>query len=256
MKTIRIIFLFPLALIRLIFVFLISLYTVVVGWIWLKFFGFSRKMQQKLMSDWGKGILFFLGYKIDRNEIPENKNFILMPNHRSYLDIMIVAALVPSSMVSKEELKNWPLGSLGIKITNSILVNRKDIGSMIKTMHQIKTTVNQGIPVTLFPEGTTFKGPLTKPFKNGSFKIAAETNIPVIPMAIHYCDADDAWVGNDTFIPHFFRQMSKPVSRVFVRFGPVVTGSDYKIIQQNTREEIDLMLTKVSSIPCRKNHVN
>ena len=245
MKLFRIIVFSPIVLLRLIFILIISGYVVTVGLAWIKFIGFSRKMQQWVMGTWGKSICFFLGIRIIRNAIPEIKNFILMPNHRSYLDIFIVAALTPSAMVAKEELKNWPFGKVGIKITNSILVDRSEIRSLIKTMNAIEASVKKGIPVTLFPEGTSYKGPLTKPFKNGSFKIAADTKIPVIPMAIHYKDENDAWVGNDTFLAHFFRQMGKPISKVFVEYGVPVSDPDYKKLQQKTRNQIDMMLQQL-----------
>ena len=245
MKILRIIFLFPLALFRLLFVFFMSGYVVAVGWVWLKLFGFSQRLQHWVMQTWGKSILFVLGIKVYRNELPKNKNFILMPNHRSYIDIFIVAALTPAAMVAKEEIKNWPFGKLGIKVTNSILVNRSEIKSLIKTMTKIKESVNQGIPVILFPEGGTYNGPLTKPFKKGSFQIAAEANIPVIPMAIHYKDEDDAWVGNNTLLSHFFIQMGKPVTKVYINYGTPVTDNDYKKIQTETREQIDRMLTQI-----------
>ena len=242
MKTLRIVFLFPLALLRLIFILLISGYVVFVGWFWLKFFGFSRRLQQWVMRTWGKSILFFLGIRILKNELPQHHNYILMPNHRSYIDIFIVAGLTPSAMVGKAELKKWPFVKLGALITNSILVDRSEIKSLVKTMNKIKASVNQNIPVTLFPEGTTYKGPLTKPFKNGSFKIAAETNIPIIPMAIHFKDENDAWVDNDTFLGHIFRQMGKPVTKVYLRYGTPITNHDYKILQKETRIQIELML--------------
>lgn len=245
MKILRIILLFPLALIRLLFVVFMSGYVVTVGWVWMKLFGFSTTLQRWVMRTWGKSILFFLGLKIISNEIPENKNFILMPNHRSYLDIFIVAALTPAAMVGKAELKKWPLGKLGVKVTGSILVDRSEIKSLVQTMNRIKETVNQGIPVILFPEGTTFKGPLTKPFKNGSFQIAADSRIPVIPMAIHYKDENDAWVGDDTLLPHFFRQMGKPITYVYLRYGTPVVDLDYKFIQQQTRDQINAMLTQI-----------
>ena len=168
-----------------------------------------------------------------------------MPNHRSYIDIFIVAALTPAAMVGKEEIKKWPFGKLGIKVTNSILVNRSEIKSLIKTMNRIKKSVNQGIPVILFPEGGTYKGPLTNPFKKGSFQIAADANIPVIPMAIHYKDEDDAWVGNDNLLSHFFKQMGKLVTKVYINYGTPVSGSDYKLIQNETRKQIDSMLTRI-----------
>lgn len=245
MKILRIIFLFPLALIRLLFVFFMSGYVVTIGLIWMKLFGFSQRQQHWVMQTWGKSNLFFLNIKVYKGEIPKIKKFILMPNHRSYIDIFIVAALTPAAMVAKAELKKWPFGKLGVKITNSILVDRSEIKSLVKTMHQIKASINKGIPVVLFPEGTTYKGPLTKPFKNGSFKIAADTEIPVIPMAIHYIDENDAWVGNETLLPHFFRQMGKPVTRVYINYGTPVSDSDYRQIQQQTREQIDSMLQQM-----------
>mgnify|MGYP000985085747 CR=1 FL=1 len=110
---------------------------------------------------------------------------------------------------------------------------------------KIKESVNQGIPVILFPEGGTFKGPLTKPFKKGSFQIACDANIPVIPMAIQYKDEDDAWVGNDLLLTHFFRQMGKPITKVHIKYGTSISGSDYKQIQSETKEQIDSMLAEI-----------
>ena len=245
MKFLRIILLFPLTLVRFLFVFFISGYVVAIGWVWLKLFGFSQRLQHWVMRTWGKSILFVLGIKVQRNEIPRNKNFILMPNHRSYIDIFIVAAMTPAAMVGKEELKKWPFGKLGVKVTSSILVDRSEIKSLLKTMTKIKQTVNLGIPVILFPEGGTYEGPLTKPFKNGSFQIAADSKIPVIPMAIHYKDVNDAWIGSDTLLRHFFSQMSKPITKAYIRYGNPVTGSDYKQIQAETRDQIDSMLTQI-----------
>lgn len=245
MKQLRIIFLFPLAFVRLIFIVFMSAYVVTVGWFWLKIFGFNKRLQQWVMQTWGKSILFFCGIKIERNDLPTIENFILMPNHRSYIDIFIVAALTPAAMVAKAELRKWPLGKLGIKVTNSILVDRSELKSLIKTMNKIKESVNGGIPVVLFPEGGTYVGPLTKPFKNGSFQIATEAKIPVIPMAIHYKDINDAWIGDDIFLAHFFRQMGKPVTKVFVRYGTPVLGSDCKHVQTQTKEQIDSMLTEI-----------
>lgn len=245
MKTLRIIFLFPLALFRLLLVLFMSGFVVAVGGIWLKLSGFSKPLQHWVMRTWGKGIVFFLGIKIERNEIPAISNFILMPNHRGYLDIFIIASLTPAAMVAKAEIKNWPFAKSGIKITNSILVDRSEIKSKLNTMSEIEASVKKGIPVMLFPEGTSYKGPLTQPFKNGSFKIAADTKIPVIPMAIHYRDDDDAWVGNDTLLGHFFRQMGKPVTKVYIKYGTPVSFSDYKQIQQQTREQIDMMLQQI-----------
>ncbi|MDD4107698.1 MAG: lysophospholipid acyltransferase family protein [Prolixibacteraceae bacterium] len=212
------------------------------GMIPLKLSGFSRKLQNRTMKAWGRSILFICGIIVRKNEIPVNGHFILMPNHRGYLDIFIIAAYTPAAFIGKAELKSWPAIRQGFRLTNSIFVDRSDLSSLITTMNKIKTSVSNGIPVVVFPEGTTYKGPYTGPFKKGSFKIAADTYIPVITVAIHYIDQDDAWVGNDTFIGHFFRQLSKPLTRISVRYGNPVISKDYRILKDETRKQIDLML--------------
>ena len=247
MKLIRNILFSPLTLIRLFVVVFMSGYVTVVGWFWLQLFGFSRKLQQWVIGSWGRTIIWICGIKITRNDLPQNGNFILMPNHRSYIDIFIVAGLTSTAMVGKAELKKWPFAALAVKVTNSILVDRKNQKSLINTMRRIKESVEQGMPVTLFPEGTTYKGPLTKKFKNGSFKIASQAEIPVIPMAIEYKDVNDAWVDDDTFIGHFFRQMGKPRTIVTLKYGKPILNSDHNMLQKETKEAIENMLKEIQA---------
>ncbi len=246
MKTARIILLFPLALFRLILIIAISFIVAYAGWISLKLFGFSRKLLERTLRAWGKSILFVCGIKVDKNKKPDTEQYILMANHRSYLDIFIISAFTPSAFVAKSELQRWPFIKTGGKITGIIFVSREELKSLVSTMKKIEATIAGNIPVTLFPEGTTFKGPLTKPFKNGSFKIAAEGGFPVIPVAIHYKDEKDAWVDDDTFIGHFFRQMSKPFTLVTVRYGEPLTSTDYAELRDKTKEQINSMLQKIS----------
>ena len=245
MKTFIRIICFPLAFLRLFGLLFTTIYVITVGSVWYYLFGFSRSLQQWVLKTWGRASMFMLGFKVSRNQLPETTNFILMPNHRSYLDIFIVAGFTPAAMVGKAELRKWPFGKIGPRITNSILVDRSEVKSMIATMNKIKASVNQGSPVILFPEGTTHKGPLTKPFKNGSFKIAADAGISIIPLAIHYLDINDSWIDDDTFVSHFFRQMGKPVTKVKIKYGQPVSGSDYKVLQEKVRIQIDTMLNEL-----------
>jgi len=245
MKLIRIIVFAPLALIRLLLVLLSTFFFSSIALIWMKKTGFTRKIQRWTMGNWGRSLTWICGIRVEKKAFPVDSNFILMSNHRSYLDIFVVAGLTPSAMVGKAEIAKWPLGKLAMTVSNSILVDRNNTGSLINTMKKIKESVSQGIPVTLFPEGTTYKGPFTKNFKNGSFKIAAETGIPVIPMAIQYKDKEDAWVDDDTFLGHFFRQVGKPVTHVKIQYGIPFTNTDFKILQAKTKESIDNMLKEM-----------
>jgi 1-acyl-sn-glycerol-3-phosphate acyltransferase len=156
-----------------------------------------------------------------------------------------MAAYSPSTFVGKAEVLKWPVIGSAMKQGRAIIVNRKEMKSKIDTMRKIGDSVLNGIPVTVFPEGTTFKGPGILPFQNGTFKVAAEMNIPIIPCAIHFRDKDDAWVGDDLFVPHFFRQMWKPVSRVEVRFGDTISNTDFSVLKDETKEAIEKMLERM-----------
>jgi len=165
-----------------------------------------------------------------------------MPNHRSYIDVLLMASYSSSTFVGKAEVLKWPVIGSAMKHGRAIIVNRKEMKSKINTMRKIGETVKNGTPVTIFPEGTTFKGPGILPFKNGTFQVAAEMNIPIIPCAINYHDKDDAWVGDDLLVPHFFRQMWKPFSLVEVKFGKPITSNDFNVLKEETKQSINSML--------------
>jgi 1-acyl-sn-glycerol-3-phosphate acyltransferase len=241
----RAIIFFPLALIRFILIILITFAFISIGTAKLKKKGYSRELQVWGMKSWSTWILWAMGVKVKIKRQPEPSNFILMPNHRSYIDIPLVVKYFQGTLISKAEVARWPMAKRAFKLVKPILVKREDLKSRVVTLKKIKESVDNHVPVILFPEGTTYQGPLTKPFTNGSFKIAADSMIPIIPVAIHYADPKDAWIGSDTFIGHFLRQMGKPRTNAFIHYGTPIINSDYKILKEQTKVQIENMLTEI-----------
>jgi 1-acyl-sn-glycerol-3-phosphate acyltransferase len=236
--------LFPLAMFRLVVVFLISvafLFLSIAEYYLSQLFGKNHFITMRL---WGWCMLIVLGVVVRRNKFPSVDRFILMPNHRSYIDIFLVAAHKPTTFVAKAELRKWPVLGFAMSVNRMIFVQRDNLRSMFDTMSQIKQAFDNGLSVTVFPEGTTFKGPGLRPFKAGSFKMAAEAGVPLVPAAIEYRNRNDAWVGNDTFIAHFFRQMWKPLTFVNFTFGEKIINEDFKELKEQTRESIEKLLDK------------
>lgn len=213
-----------------------------VGLLWLKLFGLKYRSQKQILQVWGKCMLLVCGVRVISNKWIPIEQFILMANHRSYLDVFIIAANIPAVFIAKAEVKNWPMMNAASELTNIIFVNRSELKSLINTMSTIKNMVNKGFPVAVFPEGTTSKGPLMEPFKKGIFKIAADLALPVIPAAIHYADENDAWVGNDTFAAHFLRQMGKPVTKAWLSLGEPVADENFLNLKLKVQKQIDSML--------------
>lgn len=243
-RILRVIF-FPLALIRLILVLLTTFFFVLAVMLedWLSRKGSPYRFWS--LRNWGRSISFIIGMHVKVNKYQFPPKFILMPNHRSYIDIFLMAAHSPSVFVAKEEIKTWPLIGQAVKGARMILVKRDDMKSLLGTMNKIKQSINNHISVTVFPEGTTCKGPELKPFKNGTFKIAAELGIPVVPCAISYHDRNNAWVGSDNFLGHFFRQFWKPYSKAVVCFATPIESADFQALKEQTRVKIEAMLGDV-----------
>lgn len=239
------IFFFPLTLTRFILILVVTLFFLITVQIEDKIARKTGRFNFWTSHNWGRTVLIILGFKLNKNSIIFPDQYILMPNHRSYIDIFLMTACSPSVFVAKAEIKRWPLIGQAAKASRMILVKRDDMKSLLGTMNKIKNSINNNIPVTVFPEGTTCKGPGLKPFKNGTFKIAAELNIPVIPCAIEYPDRNNSWVGTDSFVAHFFRQMWKPVSRVNIRFGTPIIEHEFSVLKDKTHQSIEAMLAEI-----------
>lgn len=236
----------PITLIRFILVWIVSL-----------FFWFAVIIENKVCKKpgsfkfwsaryWARTLLFVLGIWTKRNKITATQNYLLMPNHRSWVDILLMAAYSPSAFVAKAEIAKWPILGPAVKSSRAILVQRDKMQSLITTMKKINESIQMGTSVTIFPEGTTFKGSGTLPFKNGSFKIAAENNIPIIPCAIEYRNKEMRWISKDTFIGHFIQQMWKPYHLVEIRFSEPIIGNDFIHLKSKTHSAINTMLNEMS----------
>lgn len=111
--------------------------------------------------------------------------FVLAANHRSWLDIFVLARL-PREMkwVAKAELFRSPLVGWLLKMSGDIPVWRGDSSSGADAIGRARAYLDHGIPVVFFPEGTRGRDGVLKPFKAGAFDVAAAAGVPTVPVAI------------------------------------------------------------------------
>ncbi len=136
---------------------------------------------------WTFSKLNCIPYRIyGRENIHPGKAYIYLSNHTSFLDIPGVCLTVPRQirMLAKKELLNFPVLGWIIKHA-SVIVDRSSNESRIKSMEHLKDVLRRGISVLIFPEGTQNRSdqPL-QPFYDGAFRIAIETQQPILPMVI------------------------------------------------------------------------
>jgi 1-acyl-sn-glycerol-3-phosphate acyltransferase len=136
---------------------------------------------------WARGILFGMGfnYKVEREqEIEKYKSYMLVANHTSMIDIMLMLAIAknPFVFVGKKELAKIPLFGFFYKRT-CILVDRNSPKSRMEVYDRAQKRLNQGLSICIFPEGgVPDESIVLDEFKDGAFRLAIEHKIAIVPM--------------------------------------------------------------------------
>lgn len=201
----------------------------------------SIRMRQR----WSRWFLPAIGVRIRTQGAPPNLPCIVMCNHRSYLDPVVLVCDVFGMPVSKAEVAGWPVIGYGARVSGTLFLRRESHTSRKMVLSAIAEKVREGFPVILFPEGTTHDKPHTTPLKRGGFQLAAEHGIPIVPAAIEYGSTADYWIGNDTFLPHFIRRFGQKNMQVAIRYGDPLYSDDPQFLLAETQKWMDAQIAEM-----------
>jgi len=190
-------------------------------------------------------LLPHLGVRMHVQGTPPDFPCVLMANHRSYLDPVVITHDSRVYPVAKAEVAGWPIVGYGVKVSGVLFLKRESAESRRNTLQGIADKLAEGFAVLLFPEGTTHAQASTLAFRSGGFKLAAENGFPVVPVAIEYRNPEDYWIGDDGFLPHFFRRFGEPSLDVFVHYGSAILDSRADVLMSLTKEWIDAELLNI-----------
>jgi len=142
---------------------------------------------------WSNIILYGMGFypKIKFKEpIIKGKSYMLVANHKSMIDIMLMLSLskYPIVFVGKKELEKIPLFGYFYRRV-CILVDRSNAESRKKVYSKAIKRLNSGVSVCIFPEGgVPDPSTILDKFKNGAFSLAIQFQIPIVPIAFLDCE--------------------------------------------------------------------
>jgi len=163
---------------------------------------------------------------------------LVVSNHLSYLDILFFASVMPCIFVSKSEVLSWPLFGILARCGGTVFVERGRSHGVDETAREIADALAGGIPVVLFPEGTSTDGSTVLPFRTALLQPAITTRTPILTAAISYSladgvEADLCYYGEITFLPHLLGALARKrvdARIVFEQEGRIY--SDRKIAAQ------------------------
>lgn len=167
----------------------ISLYTIVLGTISVlsTLVDRSGDFGHSCARAWSRLILWTTGVRVrleGLERLDPSRSYVFAANHQSIYDIPIVFASLPYQLriIAKESLGRIPFMGWHLQRTGHVLVDRSKAGA--GTVKKMARLVAKGHSLIVFPEGTRSVDGAIAPFKGGSFVIAMQAGLPVVPLTI------------------------------------------------------------------------
>lgn len=162
----------------------------------------------ELKQQWAKEILRQLDFEIEvSGAAPVNETVVLVGNHISYLDIVVLMSIHPKVVfLSKKEVSRWPVIGAAAKRVGTLFVDRNSKSDRQKTREQINQLLREKRPhLAVFPSGTTTLDE-SKPWKKGIFEIATDVQLPIQTFRIQYSPLRScAYIDNDNLLLHMMK---------------------------------------------------
>ena len=168
----------------------------------------------------------------------ERGGYVIIANHMSYVDGIVLASIFPIVFVSKKEVRSWPVVGLWNIICGTIFIDRQhkqEVGVMVDEMAaKLKHEAN----ILLFPEGTSTNGERMLPFQTVPLAAPLRSRSIIVPTTLAYKSVDDRpvnpanrdliyWYGDMDFISHFWKLLDLRSVEVLVTIQPKVECFHY-----------------------------
>ncbi|MFD4315094.1 lysophospholipid acyltransferase family protein [Streptomyces sp. NPDC058548] len=159
---------------------------------------------------------------------PADGPLLVVANHVSWLDIPLIAAVLPGRTVAKSEVRRWPvLGTLAA-LGGTLFIDREGIMALPGTVRTMAGVLAGGGRVVVFPEGSTWCGRERGRFRPAAFQAALDAGCAVQPVRIDYRPTDAAaYVGTDPLGSSLWRVVSTRRLTAVVRLREPLPGALY-----------------------------
>ena len=168
----------------------ISVYTIVLGTLSItsSLFETSGRFAHWCARTWSRLILVTTGVHVEVSgleRLEANRAYVFVANHQSIYDIPIVFWSLPYQIriIAKESLGRFPFLGWHLRRTGHMLVDRRR-PDRAALFGRASTLMKQGLSLIVFPEGTRSRDGRVAAFKGGSFYLALDAGLPVVPISI------------------------------------------------------------------------
>ncbi|MFF9148603.1 1-acyl-sn-glycerol-3-phosphate acyltransferase [Streptomyces sp. NPDC014861] len=184
----------------------------------------------RLVRLWARAVVRAFGVRlaVTGNRPPAGRPALVVANHVSWLDIPLVAAVLPGRMIAKREVRGWPvLGALAA-LGGTLFIDRDGLRGLPGTVREVAGALAAGGRVAAFPEGSTWCGRAGGRFRPALFQAAVDTGSDVQPVRIGYRPHGAAgYVGEDPLGASLWRVVRTPELAAEVRILDPISSIQY-----------------------------
>jgi len=191
---------------------------------WILFVQFprlDRTSQSLAIQKWSADTLNLLGISVEVIGAVEtstsNSSRLLVANHISWLDPLVIQTLQHSIFVAKQEVSQWPVVGHIAKGCDVVFVNRGSPSSARKMVQSMTAALQKNMCIAGFPEGTSTEGHQVGFFHSNLFEVAVANACEVIALSLRYQDPstqairlEPAFVGDIGFLQSLHRVICAP----------------------------------------------
>ena len=183
--------------------------------------------RQALIRVWAREFIAWLAIKLEAPALPQQHGpVLLVANHISWIDIVVLLATSPCRLVSKADVHHWPLIGPMAAAMGTVFIERESRRDAMRVVHHMAEAFREDAVLAVFPEGTTGDGRELLPFHGNLLQAAIATDTPVQPLALRYEDAASgalslapAYIGDDSLLQTLWRTLRTPGLQVRLTVG-------------------------------------
>jgi len=213
---------------------------------WLAVQGMIGQIQK-----WARGLLRILNIRLIVH--PEGVGYqggLLVSNHMGYLDIVVHAAFSGMRFCPKSDVRSWPVMGWYVELTHPIWIDRRSRLKSKEALQEFCSTLEHGVPLIVYPEGTSTDGKQVLPFKTSSFEVASTGGFAIQPIVTIYRVPEGAdspcWYTDIGMVPHLWKLLGIPWIQCDIYVLPQIAA------EGRTRKELADLTWKVISEAHRK----
>ncbi len=201
------------------------------------------KGMDALMQSCCRMLLRIIGVRYTVKGAPSTRRpLLLVSNHSSYIDILILGAELPVRFTPKTEIGGWPGIGWICRLTQCVFIDRR-ASKTAENRAKLHAELAKGEIISLFPEGTTNDGKRVLPFRSSYFSLAEEEfggrKLAVQPACVRYTHVTGipidsfqmpliAWYGDMELVPHIGQLLKLGPIKAELIYGEAVDMSAFK----------------------------